>query len=78
LSRVLPFLAFGMTMIVGGMYWMLWDDSRSYLDFLVVNDAYYELAYFLWRMIPIMLLIVGIIFLIVAGVNASKKEVISY
>lgn len=78
MSRVLPFLAFGMTMIVGGMYWMLWDDSRSYLDFLVVNDAYYELAYFLWRMIPIMLLIVGIIFLIVAGVNASKKEVISY
>lgn len=44
----------------------------------MINDVYYELAFFIWRMIPVVLLLVGIICLILAGVSAvGSREVIS-
>jgi len=71
LSRVVPLVVFGITLFVGGLYWAVWDGSRSFIDFLVINDVYYELAFFIWRMLPVVMLIIGILCLILAGVSAS-------
>ena len=74
MSRVLPLIVLGITLFVGGLYWMLWNDSTTYLDNLVINDAYYTLASFIWRMIPAVLLIVGLLCVIMAGVNATRNN----
>jgi len=73
LSRAAPLLIFGITLFVGGLYWALWNSSKSYLDFLVVDDAYYQLAFFIWRIIPVVMLVVGIICIIVAGIGAAQR-----
>jgi len=73
-SRVGPLIIFGLTLTVGGVYWALWDASRSYLDNIVIRDSYYELMYFGFRAIPAVLLIVGIMCLIAAGVNIHNSR----
>ena len=79
MGKVIPLIAFGLTIFVGGLYWAVWNGSRTYLDNFVIVDEYYELMYFGWRMIPAVMLIVGLMCLIAAGVMArSQKEVVEY
>jgi len=74
LSRVIPLIAFGLTIVVGGLYWALWDGSRSFIDQFVVNDVYYQLMIWVWGAIPAILIIVGILCLIAAGVSVSGNR----
>jgi len=69
-------IIFGVTIIIGGMYWALWDGTRSFISFLVLNDVYYELAFFIWRMIPIVMLFVGILCLIVSATSIRNEKVV--
>ena len=78
MSKVGPLIIFGITLIVGGAYWTLWDASRSYLDSLVINDVYYELIYWGFRVIPAVMLIVGVMCLISAAISTREKEVVRY
>jgi len=75
LSRVGPLIVFGLTIIVGGIYWALWDASREYLDNILVEDIYYTLMYWGFRMIPAVLLIIAIICLINSAMGRSKQVV---
>ena len=76
MSRVGPLIVFGITLIVCGGYWTLWDSSRSYLSSFVIEDSYYILIYWGFRILPAVLLIVGIMCLIVAGIsNRGGMEV---
>ena len=76
LGKVIPLIAFGITVFLGGLYWHLWDDSRTYIDQFVVNNEYYTLMYWLWKMLPAVMIIIGLICLISAGVSASRGTVI--
>lgn len=79
MGKVGPLLVFGLALTVGGAYWALWDASREYLEDFVISDAYYELMYWGFRVIPAVLMIVGIMCLIAAGVAArGSKEVVEY
>jgi len=75
LSRVGPLIVFGLTIIAGGIYWALWDASREYLDSILVEDMYYTLMYWGFRMIPAVLLIIAIICLIASAMGKSKQVV---
>jgi len=79
MSRVGPLVVFGLTLIVGGMYWMLWDGSRDFLDNILINDEYYILMYWVWRVIPAIILFVGIMCLISAGIGMRRRrEMVEY
>ena len=72
-----PLIVFGLTLVAGGVYWAVWDGCRSYLDNILIQDVYYELMYWGFRAIPVILLIVSIMCLISAGVS-GRREVIEY
>lgn len=74
MSKVGPLIIFGLTLTVGGAYWALWDASRGYLDNVLIEDMYYELMYFGFRAIPAVILIVGIMCLISAGVSIRNNR----
>lgn len=74
MSRVGPLVVFGLTFVVGGMFWALWDGSRSAFDSILVADEYYTLIFFIWRMIPVILLIVGIMCLVSAGIAKARER----
>jgi len=75
LSRAGPLIVFGLFLIVCGMYWNLWDGARSYLDNLVINDEYYQLMYWGWRIIPAVLVIMGIISLVSGGMSVQRETI---
>lgn len=74
MSRVLPILGFGLTIVVGGFYWATWDSCREYLDSLVLGDVYYTLMLHIWTWIPAILLIIAIMCLILAGVRSNETK----
>ena len=78
MSKVIPLIAFGMTFVLGGAYWVLWDDSQSYLDSILIEDEYYELISFGWRMIPAVIIMVGVMCLIAAGVSSRREGEVRY
>ena len=79
MSRVGPLVVFGLALVVGGMYWMLWDGSRDFLNNILIQDQYYLLMYWVWRIIPGIILFVGIMCLISAGIGIHRrKEMVEY
>jgi len=78
MSRVLPLIGFGFTLVVGGMFWALWDGSRSYLDNLVIEDSYYILMRHVWAWIPAILLFIGMMCLISAGIAKARERRVEY
>jgi len=75
LSRVGPLILFGFTIVAGGLYWALWDSCREYLDSILIQDVYYDLMYWGFRIIPAVLLIIAIMCLIASGIGRSKQVV---
>ena len=72
MSKIAPLVLFGLAFVVGGMYWSLWNDSWDAFDNIVIKDSYYELINFGWRMIPAVILIIGIMCLISAGILSRR------
>ena len=75
MGKVGPIIVFGVAIIICGIYWSMWEGSREYLNDYVVNDPYYALAYFLWDMIPIILILMGIMALVSAGLTSRRQKV---
>lgn len=73
-SKAGPLIIFGLTIVAGGLYWAIWDSSRSYLDSIVLQDVYYTLMYWGFRMIPAVLLIIAVMCLIVAGTSSREHR----
>lgn len=79
MSKAGPLIAFGIGLFVCGGYWAVWEGSREYISFLVINDAYYQLMSLVWDLIPAILMGIGILCLIVAGITSrSRGEVYNY
>ena len=67
-------IVFGVFMT--GIYWRLWDESIVYLEPYIIEDAYYNLIRLGWDMIPVVVLIVGIIWLIKQGTGSTRQRVV--
>jgi len=78
MSRVIPLVIFGFTLIIGGLYWNLWDGSREYLNNIIIEDSYYILMRYAWAWIPAILIFIGIICLILAGISKTREKVVEY
>jgi hypothetical protein len=76
LSRVVPLIAFGVALVVGGFYWAVWEGSRGYLEDFVIADEYYNLGLLIWRIIPIVIIGIGIMCLIAAGMGGRRETVV--
>lgn len=76
LSRAVPLIAFGVALIVGGLYWAVWNASRDYLVDFIIVDEYYTLILWLWRLIPIAIIVVGIMCLVAAGIGGRRETVV--
>jgi len=74
LGKILPVIGFGLTVVIGGVYWATWDGCRSYLDNLVLGGSYYMLIRHVWAWLPAILLICAILCLIIAGTNAREHK----
>ena len=74
MNRIIPLIGFGLGLITVGGFWTLYNDSLSYFDFLVINDAYYQLMALGWKVMPTIFILVGIFCLIAAGVSSSRTQ----
>jgi len=74
LGKILPVIGFGLTIVVGGIYWVTWDLCREYLDSLILDDIYYVLMRHIWAWIPAILLIVAVMCLIIAGTSSREHK----
>jgi len=76
--RIIPLIVFGVTLVVGGLYWTLWDGARDFLNNILIEDSYYTLIFFVWRMIPAIIIMIGIMCLIAAGISKARERVVEY
>lgn len=76
MSKIGPIVMIGFGLFISGLYWHLWDDCIVFFEKYIVNDEYYALIRFGWNAIPIVILIVGIIWLIREGSTGSRQKVV--
>jgi hypothetical protein len=74
MNKVGPLILFIVTLFVGGIYWATWEGARSYLDSFVIQNEYYILMSWGWRLVPAILLVISIICLIVAGLSGKTTQ----
>lgn len=77
MSKAMGFLAFGIALISGGLFWILCEDifDRYIFQYVRVTEYYYatDIA---WHIIPFIIVIVGVICLIASGVSARRTTVV--
>jgi hypothetical protein len=83
LNKIIPIIGFGVGLICLGLYWHLFNDVflmtispyvlHTYTAFGVsyTHDKYFDFMYMIWRLLPWICIIVGVILLIAAGVSSS-------
>lgn len=76
MSKIAPILMIGFGLFVGGLYYHLWSDSITFIDRYIINDEYYTLIHFIWNAIPVIILLVGIIWLIREGTKGGTQKVV--
>jgi len=84
LNKVIPLLAFGIGLIVLGLWWHFYSDVinmfilpyalHDYTAFGVhyTHDKYFDFMYMVWRIMPWILLVLGVFLLLLAGVVAGS------
>jgi len=70
----MPILMIIFGLFVSGFYWHIWDDSTTYIQPYVINDEYYTLIRFVWDIIPLLILFVGVVWLISEGASGRREE----
>ena len=70
------FVSVGLGLLVGGLYWHLWDDSSEYLNSFVVAGAYSDMVQLIWDMIPVILVILGVLCLVMAGKSSRTRGMV--
>jgi len=85
MSKVIPLIGFGVGIMCVGFYWHLYNDVfimevspyilSSYTAWGVIysSDKYFDFMYMIWRLLPWICVIVGVMLLIVAGASASNS-----
>ena len=75
MSKILPLVAFGLGFLGAGAFFSLYDGAMPYLSSFVIEDKYYLFMESLWSVFPAIIMFIGIVFLIAAGVAASKNTI---
>lgn len=70
MGKVAPILMICFGLFVSGLYWHLWHDAMQFLDPYTRASDYYILIRFGWDAIPVVMLLVGIIWLIKEGTKS--------
>ena len=73
MGKVMPILMIIFGLFVSGFYWHIWNDSIVYIEDYIIVDEYYTLIRFIWDILPIIILFVGIVWLVAQGVGGSKE-----
>jgi hypothetical protein len=83
MSKVIPLIGFGVGLMCVGFYWHLYNDVfimaispyvlTSYTAWGVSysSDKYFDFMYMIWRLLPWVCVIVGVLLLIAAGASSS-------
>lgn len=75
MNKLIPLIAFGLGLIIAGAFFTFYDDVLPELDEFLIEDEYYTLMKMGWDAFPGIIMLVGIISLIAAGVSASKNTI---
>ena len=67
MTKFIVLVSVGLGLIVGGLYFHVWDDATEYLDDFMRDNSRNDAVQLLWDIIPVVLLLVGIICLIMGG-----------
>jgi len=78
MGKLGPILCLGFGILVGGIYYHLWTDSITFIEDYIVKDQFYNLIRFIWDAIPVIIFIVGIIWLIREGTQGSSGRRVVY
>jgi len=73
--RVIVLVSIGLGLIIGGLYWHIWDDSTTFIEDYKVSGSYSDTVQLFWDIIPVVLLLLGVICLIMGGRGSSRQEV---
>lgn len=76
MGKIAPILMIGFGLFITGFYYHLWHDSITFINDYIINDEYYALIRLGWDMIPVVLIMVGIIWLIKQGVSGRGQRVV--
>jgi hypothetical protein len=86
MNKVIPLLSFGIGLMCLGFYWHFYNDVltlhlapyflHSYTAFGVAytHDKYFDFMYMIWRLIPWIFVIIGIVLLIAAGTSSHSDS----
>jgi len=86
LNKVIPLLSFGIGLLCLGLYWHLYNDVltiyiapfvlHDYTAFGVhyTHDKYHDFMQMIWSILPWILMMIGIVLLIAAGVSSSGSD----
>lgn len=77
MNLVAPLIGFGLLFLAGGFFWKLIDDviDLHFLDFIQYNK-YYTFSQLEWDMIPWILMIMGVLCLIGAGISYGQSRTV--
>ena len=76
MGKLGPIFMIGFGVVVSGLYYHLWDDAIVFMQDYIISDDYYALIRFVWDAIPVVILLVGIIWLIREGTSGSSGGVV--
>lgn len=73
MSKVIPLIGFGVTLIGAGFFYHLFDDVIiNYIAPYMLTDIYQTGRNFLWDLIPWLVILIGIFCLIAAGIMSTS------
>jgi len=75
MNKLIPLAAFGLGLIVAGAFFTFYNEALPEFDEFLIEDEYYTMMKMLWDGFPGIIMIVGIVCLIAAGVGASKNTI---
>jgi len=78
MGKIAPILMIGFGLFVTGLYYHVWTDSITFIESYIVNDQYYYLIRFMWDALPVILLLVGVIWLIREGTHSGGTRQVVY
>ena len=83
MNKIIPLIAFGIGLLVLGLFWHLYNDVflmsiqkyvlTSYTAWGVsyTHDKYFDFMYMIWRLLPWICVFVGILLLLAAGASSN-------
>jgi hypothetical protein len=75
---VISLLAFGLGLLGFGFYYKLFEDITTiYFQKYIINNLYFQMSDLVWDMLPYLVIIIGILCLIGAGlIHRGERRIV--